>query len=309
MLLPSNASCVLVQMEARTLVESPAYRRMSRHSFGDVAMSRIASVGQSVTALLDEIPAQAPESTQIQLVESGELILQQGAQQTKVRAGDMLVYDASRPFEFLYPGEFTTTIMQVSSRLLDVTGGDLQALASRPVASSSVAGGALAALLHAAVRNDAALSPHSREALSRAVADASRLLTQDHSTRRQARVASGSLARMSLEFVHDHLDDPGLSASRIAADFFVSVRTLHAAFEGERETLGQAIRRLRTARARRLLADNPTMEIRAVAESVGYLDVSNFIRTFKGAEGMTPAQWRRRQLGYETHGPARGGHA
>ena len=297
MLLPSNAACVLVQMQARTLLDSPAYRRMSRHSFGDVAMSRIASVGQSVTALLDEVPAEAQESTQIQLVHSGELILDQGGHQTRVQAGELLVYDASRPFEFVYPGDFTTSIMQVSSRALGVSNGELQALAERPVGGSSVVGGALSALLRAAVANDAALSPRAREALSRAVVDAARMITRDPAVKHPTRVASSSLTRMTLELVRHNLDDPGLSASRIAADLFVSVRTLHAAFEDERETLGQVIRRLRVERARHLLAEDATMEVRAVAESVGYLDVTNFIRAFKTSEGLTPAQWRRRHLG------------
>jgi AraC-like DNA-binding protein/mannose-6-phosphate isomerase-like protein (cupin superfamily) len=296
-LLPSNDSCVLVQMSARTLREAPAYRRMSRHSFDGLAMSRIASVAQSVTAHLDEVPARQLESVQVQLVHSGRLILEQADRQVEVRAGELVVYDASRPFSFVYPQEFRTTIVQIPTLALGVTNGRLHSLSAAAVPRQSANAGLLAALLTAAAANDAALSNDSRQAVSRTLVDAVRLVAHEHAHMLAPvddhRVALASTAR---SFVAEHLNDPSLSAAVIAARLHVSVRALHAAFEDEPETLGQAIRRQRLEAARTLLATT-SATVRTVAEGVGYLDVTHFIRLFKNAEGVTPAQWRRRQLG------------
>lgn len=297
MLLPSNDSCVLVQMSAKTLREMPAYRRMSRRSFEGIAMSRIASVPQAVTAHLDEVPAGQVESAQVQLVHSGRLILDQADHQTEVRAGELVVYDASRPFSFVYPDEFRTTIVQMPTHALGVTNGELLAISAGAVSRGSVNGGVLAALLKAADANYDFLGDNSRRALSRTLADAVRLVAREHTGRLSTvddnRVCLAAAAR---SFVAAHVNDPALSAAVVAARLHVSVRTLHAAFEGEPETLGQAIRRSRLEAARTLLATT-SQTVRAVAESVGYLDVTHFIRVFKKAAGVTPAQWRRRELG------------
>ncbi|MCS5732835.1 AraC family transcriptional regulator [Herbiconiux daphne] len=295
MQLPSNPSCVLVQMSAKTLVDAPAYRRMSRHEFGALSMSRIASVPQKVTALLDEVHARSTESAQVQLVHSGELILDQGGHQTRVGPGGVVVYDVSRPFEFIYPREFRTTIVQLPTASTGASSGVLKALSERGAAHGSPSGTVLSGLLRVADAQSETLGENSRDALSRAIVDAVRMVTREHSGAGTLDARRAGLAEAARDMARRHLSDPGLSAAAIANRLHVSVRTLHAAFEDERETLGQMIRRLRLDAARRQL-EGTTASVRQIAEDVGYLDVTHFIRTFKASENLTPAQWRRRRL-------------
>jgi AraC-like DNA-binding protein len=294
-LLPANPACVLVQMQARTLAEAPAYRRMSRHSFGDVTMARIASVGQTVTALLDEVPARATESAQLQLVHSGELILIQGDRETRARAGELLVYDASRPFGFVYPDDFASTIVQIPTGLLGVTGGQLASLSLRPAAEGA---GPLATLLRHAAQHESGLSVSAKWAISRSVVSSARVLVRDRIHGTPHRAAPHRLARLVLDYAEEHLDAPTLTAATLAHRFHVSVRTLHAAFEGERETLGRSIRRLRVQRAQQLLATTP-LPVGAIAAAVGYPDATAFIRAFTSVTGVTPGRWRRGAGGAE----------
>jgi AraC-like DNA-binding protein len=297
MLLPPNPACVLVQMRARTLEDAPAYRRMSRHEIGELAMARIASVPQTVTALLDEVPATALESTQIQLVHTGGLLLRQAETEVAVPAGSLVVYDADRPFEFVYPAEFRTTIVQVPTRAIDVASAALDTVRRRPLAGGSPFVRSLSALLSATDAGNEDLSENARRAVSRSIVETIRLVAREGAEDRGGRDGSrAGLAESASRYVQDHLDDPGLSAALVAARLHVSVRTLHAAFEDERETLGQRIRRVRLARARELLTGTD-LSIAAVAEHVGYIDVTHFIRSFKSAEALTPARWRRAQLG------------
>lgn len=296
MLLPSNPACVLVQMRAKTLDDTPAYRRMSRHSLGGVAMSRIASVPQSVTSLLDEVGAGELESTQVQLVHRGSLILDQDGRQSSASAGELIVYDVSRPFQFIYPDEFRTTIVQLPTRSIGVTGGQLDAVAHRSVAPDSSVRAALSALLRTADAENDGLGDTGRRALARAIAEAVQLVIREQEGVVHAVTARSALAESARAVVRERLNDPSLSAASLASQLHVSVRTLHAAFEDERETLGQFIRAQRISQARSLLMGT-SLPVRSIAEQVGYLDVTHFLRTFKTAEGVTPAVWRRRQLG------------
>ena len=294
MLLPSNPSCALVQMNARTIRDAPAHRRMSRTALGALPMARIASVPQVVTAMLNEVPANAVESAQVQLVRSGSLILEQGGRQTRFDAGEVAVYDVSEPFEFIYPAEFSTIIVQVPSADLGLRRG-VGSLTVRPGTPRSAGRDMLTSLLRSTDAHVDSLSENGRSALSRAIVDSVRLFARDAAgPPREHGSARVALARRAREHVAVHATDVTLSASRIATDLHVSVRTLHAAFEEERETLGQVIRSVRVDRARMLLHTTPG-SIGEVAEGVGYADVTSFIRVFKAAEGVTPAVWRRRQ--------------
>jgi len=296
-LLPSNASCVLVQMSAVTLRDEPAYRRMSRHSFSELAMSRIASVPQKVTALLHEVPGEALESAQVQLVHSGSLILHQGERETVVRAGELVIYDVSQPFAFIYPAEFRSTILQIPVSVLGVTASAIHAVSERSIPAWSTFANLVGSLARSADANHDDLTPGSQAAVSRAIVDATTLVVRERSgTAVDTSMRHDLLVRRAREYVRQNAHDPALSAQLIAARLHVSVRTLHAAFHDEPDSLARLIRRLRLERARALLAttDHP---VRLVAESVGYLDVTHFIRLFKATEGVTPVRWRRRQWG------------
>ncbi|MFG6403617.1 AraC family transcriptional regulator [Microbacterium sp. P04] len=283
---------MLVQMSARTMREAPAHRVMSRHDLGGLALSRIASVAQTVTAQLHEVPSDAADSAQVQLVHTGRLVLEQDGRQTMVRAGEMVIYDVSRPFSFVYPEEFRTTIVQVPMTTLGVTPARLHSLSERPAPDTST-NRLLAALTRAIDVNGQTLGVAGRAAVSRALVNAIRPVTGAHLGTADTRAGLLDAARHR---VRGRLGDPGLTAASLAAELHVSVRTLHAAFEDAPETLRASIRRLRLERARHLLLEtNETVS--RVALSVGYVDVTHFIRSFREATGATPAQWRRERLG------------
>jgi len=293
-LLPSNPSCALVQMSAQTLRNAPAYRRMSRAPIGNLAMSRIASVPQMVTSLLSEVPPTAAESTQIQLVRSGSLILQQGDRQTRFGAGELAVYDVSEPFEFVYPTEFSTIIVQVPTADTGRIGSAFGASSTAGAWPRSAGHDMVRSLLATTDAHFDSLTANSRSALSRAIVDAMQLLVREaHHEEPEYASSRTVLARRARSYVQRHASDITLSSGRVAADLHVSVRTLHSAFEDERETLAQIIRSTRIERARSLLVTT-TLSVSLVAREVGYADVTTFIRVFKGCEGVTPAVWRRR---------------
>lgn len=103
-----------------------------------------------------------------------------------------------------------------------------------------------------------------------------------------------------------HLDGE-ISLHALAGRAGVSDSYLSARFKEETgETLSQWVRGRRVERAKELLSrENPS--IAQVAEQVGVLDVSYFIRLFRKETGMTPGEYRAQSLRDSAHGTIRRG--
>lgn len=92
-----------------------------------------------------------------------------------------------------------------------------------------------------------------------------------------------------------HLSDGGVDTVRAACALNMSVRKLHRAL-GERGTSFRRLRKevLREA-ARAHLAD-PDVPVTEIAHRLGFSETSAFTRAFKALEGVTPRDFRMRQL-------------
>jgi AraC-like DNA-binding protein len=291
--LPSDPSCVLVQMRATVVADGPSFRRMHRHANAHVGLSRIASVAQIVESRLNEVPPAARESTQFQLVRAGSVILEQGDRQTRYRAGELAVYDASRPFSFFYPEQFATTIVQVPTVLLDSRHAP-----SRSGALSMRVGSVGRRMFEDLLRGPA--WQRGAGSAPSAVVEALRLMLAEQSDDSAERPRpAAELVRAALDDIHLRHTDPTMSLAAVAARLHVSLRTLQAAFEDREEKPGAVIRRLRLAAAGRLLLTTDET-VAQIAAAVGYTDVTAFIRSWSAGTGETPARWRRRHRG----GPA-----
>jgi AraC-like DNA-binding protein len=107
-------------------------------------------------------------------------------------------------------------------------------------------------------------------------------------------------------FIDQHLGDPGLSPSMIAAAHHISVRYLYKLFQNHDTSVAGWIRGRRLERCRRDLVD-PTLWARpvsAIAARWGFADGAHFSRVFRAAYGIPPREYRRRAA--QLRGPVRG---
>lgn len=110
--------------------------------------------------------------------------------------------------------------------------------------------------------------------------------------------ASHDLVSRARRLMLEQLDQPGLSAQRVADGLDTSVRTLHRAFAADAIGFASSLRQLRLERAAHLLAQ-PRLGLLTVAElgrRCGFVDASHFVREFQRRFGATPARWRRDHL-------------
>jgi AraC-like DNA-binding protein len=93
-----------------------------------------------------------------------------------------------------------------------------------------------------------------------------------------------------------HLTDPGLTASAVAGRHGITTRYMHKLFEPEANTYSMYVLQRRLDLARRRLV-NPRLSARsiaAIANDVGFGDLSYFNRAFRRRYGTTPSEVRRR---------------
>jgi AraC family transcriptional activator of tynA and feaB len=94
-------------------------------------------------------------------------------------------------------------------------------------------------------------------------------------------------------FLDDRLASRELGVDEVAAAHQVSVRTVNRMFAETDETFSGVLRTKRLARVREeLLAGDASVS--ALAQRWGFFDASHLARSFRGAYGMTPRQYRAR---------------
>ncbi|KPC65284.1 helix-turn-helix domain-containing protein [Streptomyces chattanoogensis] len=107
-----------------------------------------------------------------------------------------------------------------------------------------------------------------------------------------------ALALRIQAFIREHLHDPHLTPSSIAAEHHISTSYLHRLFRDEDTTVAAWIRRLRLEAARRDLTDPAlhAIPIHAIATRWGFPRAADFSRTFRAAYGTTPRGHRHQSL-------------
>jgi AraC-like DNA-binding protein len=103
-----------------------------------------------------------------------------------------------------------------------------------------------------------------------------------------------ALLQRTYELIEERLGDPELSPGRLAAELFISVRTLHKLFENERTTVADWIRQRRLERCARdlldpALADEP---VGAIGARWGITSQAHFSRLFRARYGASPGAFR-----------------
>lgn len=94
-------------------------------------------------------------------------------------------------------------------------------------------------------------------------------------------------------YLEDHVFDPLFSMTMMADDFDMPVVAFGRLFKRHfRQTFINYVSQMRIDRAKALLSDTD-MLLKEIVETIGYVDVSNFIRKFKLIVGVTPGEYRK----------------
>ncbi|MEV5708211.1 helix-turn-helix domain-containing protein [Actinoallomurus sp. NPDC052274] len=244
-----------------------------------------------------------PDWWELALVRAGSLQLTQNRNQTALEAGDLVLYDTSRPF--VAEASFgialaSLVVLHLPRRVLPIPEQELRDLVARPMPSRTGAGILLARFMAGCAEQAAAIHGGiGRRLEPAAVGLATAFLSDlaDTEDRIPAQTRQQALLVQIKAFVLDHLHEPGLSPAMIAAAHHISVRYLHHLFHEDGQNLGGFIRCRRLERCRTDLADPRliNMSVAEVGARWGFQDGASFNRAFKAAYGIPPGEHRRRR--------------
>ncbi|WP_445682303.1 acetamidase/formamidase family protein [Radicibacter daui] len=224
-----------------------------------------------------------------------ELTLRLDGAENKVPPGQLIILPTGAPWE---------TGLQKSGRVIVLSGGERAFQgrragfrpATKPLilARQGVAAVLIRALEAGATELDQ-LSQTDWQALEQVYADLLLAVTSEAESL-DAAATPGHAAlfnRVTLS-IEKHLQDPDLSASRIARLEGISDRYLQKLFEQNGESFGHYLRerRLQRARAALVAPGDIRTPVAEVAYNSGFGDAANFNRLFKERFGMPPGAFR-----------------
>lgn len=241
-----------------------------------------------------------PETLQVGLQVAGNSTLVQDGRAAVLGAGDLVLYDSSRPFTLAMDARFHWQVFLLPKDKLRRSDREI----SRLTAVTINGAGGIAGLVTRFLRDLATASATlEQESTAAALCDnaADLVATLVRAELRQSWKVADPQKRVldaAEAFIADHLHDPHLDPERVAHAVNVSVRRLHQLFSATGRTISDHIREQRLAAVRRDLGDPALagLSLGRVGARHGFVNPSLFSRQFRLAHGCTPSQYRQRLL-------------
>ncbi|MFB7600785.1 helix-turn-helix domain-containing protein [Streptomyces sp. NPDC056160] len=266
---------------------------------GGVAMSRLAYLPLHSRRTPALIRRSDPEQYQLALVTKSSMALSQQGNDGDAAAGDLVLWDTSRPWVAQSPDEGgmgELVVLQLSRSAMPLRERQIERLLARRIPGGLGMAAMLASFMRSLVENGDRCTPEELARLGTITADLAAACLAQHLDVEEdlpVEVRAQALLRRIHTFIDHHLGDPELNPSVVAAHHNMSLRTLHQLFHGTGESVQARIRRRRLERCRAALS-RPELRapIQAIAARWGFSGPAVFSRTFREVYGLSPSEFR-----------------
>jgi AraC-like DNA-binding protein len=228
------------------------------------------------------------------LMLDGQIGLTQNGRSALAQAGDLFVYDQSRPFALDFAPYTRALMVTIPRALLTRRCSLAHRFGGRRIAADSTLGPLAGSLIAQLYR----LEHVSEDVASRLGASALDILvTAVEAEADLASEATPHRCRLAeaKRFILANLDDPALDLERIARSQGMAPRTLYRLFAADGTTPIRWLWQQRLAASFKALTEGKVSQVTDAALSHGFSDVSHFSRTFKAAFGQAPGAFTRRR--------------
>ena len=225
----------------------------------------------------------------------GRCLLVQGERQTLLGAGDVALYDTSRPYSMAFDDDFRAVVLMFPHALLGLPPEQVREVTATRFSGAEGLGAVVVPFLaHVAEQLEHVPAPARARLTTHALDLVSTLVCAELDVRSGADARRHALLARIHEHVEANLGDPGLTPASIAAAHHVSTRHLHALFRAEGVSVSSWIRQRRLERCRRDLTDPRLvgLTVAAVGARWGFHDPAHFSRAYRAAHGEPPSRTR-----------------
>ena len=286
-----------VRLEAETLPsEQPFHAEIFSADLGALVLSRVHAQPHTVHRSPLLIRTEPRDEVLVSLQLSGVGVVMQDDREAVLEAGDFALYDATRPYNLVMPGEFDMLVLQFDRQFLLERCPFPEPLTAVRMRSS----GKVTAPVSSFLRSLEPFAFGEENAVSRQLAtsalDLVGVALAYHFGDDMARGTSSTKHFLrACTYINAYADDPDLDPARIASSIGVSLRYLHQLFRDHNTTVTTYLMRRRLARCRDDLVSGQhrAKTITEIAFSHGFKTPAHFSRCFAEAYGTTPSVARR----------------
>ncbi len=292
---------IFVGLDCSREGQGPFHSAVLRRTFaleGGASASFIDVVSEAQRALRSprQIRRAADACIMLAFQTRGPGLLRHGDDVAVLNPGDMVLYDSTRPYEFVFDRPFSQLVLKFPHERLAPRLPRVPNWIGRPVAASSPLGHVLAGHLAAVSSAIGHVEPALRPGLIDRTMD---LIALTFTGAARDFAGAGSTAQAALvarakHVIEARLADPALGPEDVAAALGVSSGYLHRLFHVAGTTVGTHIRCRRLERCRAELADplHAGERVTEIALRWGFNDMPHFSRVFRAAFGMGPRDYR-----------------
>jgi len=238
-----------------------------------------------------------PDFYKVSLQVEGRGILTQDGRDAVLRAGDLAIYDTTRPYGLRFDGPFRMVVLMFRRSLLRVPEASVRRRTGQRIAGDDGLGQLIGPFLAGLAGHAERCAPEAGINLADAVLDmvAAALSDEPDGSRLVPPPRQAALVGRIKANIEERLDDPDLDCASIAAAHHVSARYLRKLFESQGgDSVGRWIRHRRLERCRHELtrpelSDQP---VSMVAARWCFTDPAHFSRLFKATYGQSPREYR-----------------
>lgn len=266
--------------------------RVSATAVGGVQLRRIAASAHRFDRSPRLIRGTDEEYYKVVVGLAGSSLLVQDGREVVVRAGDLALYDSTRPYTFVMEDDYDLTVCMVPKRLLSVRAAELGARTATSIDATTGMGALLVPFLSDLFRHSTEVGLDAQASLADSVARLVGGIVTDMSV--SSMPATTHVIRAQA-FIDQHIADSSLSPERIASAVGVSVSYLHRLFSRTGFTIAGYIRERRLQGCWNDLqrGDLAEMTVTAIGGRWGFTDPVRLSHLFRARFEMSPIEHRR----------------
>jgi AraC-like DNA-binding protein len=280
---------------SRRAGDGPFEGSIVRHRFADLELVDCAAspwAGRRNAALVASRPR---DCVGFQVLRKGVELVDVGKLHVQLTPGDLILWDGCEPVDVEVPEPFVKRTLIVPRERVLAACPRLAELDQVPMLRPTAGARLLARYLDALALELPTLDAAQDVAAADVAVELLRAAIEPSvPTTRSAR--RSEMRERVRRHIRSHLQDPELGPESIARAHALSVRALHALFEGTGESVAGLVRSQRLARCMEDLRQPSAGSVTEIAFRWGFSDAAHFSRVFKRAFGMTPSHVRRSAL-------------